>query len=75
VHTADFINVTLQAELDVDRSASLNVPAAQGIAEEVPPRQLYVQENKRILSLQLCTTPYIYNQLTTVYALQYIYTY
>jgi len=73
VHTADFINVTLQAELDVDRSASLNVPAAQGIAEEVPPRQL--QENKRILSLQLCTTPYIYNQLTTVYALQYIYTY
>ena len=34
---------TLQAELDVDRSASLKFPAAQGTAEEVPPRQL--QEN------------------------------
>ena len=36
--TTDFI--TLQAKLDVDRSASLKVPAAQGIAEKVPPRQL-----------------------------------
>ena len=31
---------TLQAELDFDRSALLKVPAAQGIAEEVPPGQL-----------------------------------
>lgn len=40
VYCRFYKQITLQTKLDVDRSASLNVPAGQGIAEEVPPKQL-----------------------------------